>query len=235
MDHEHSLKRKPPGEPYTCSGCKELGFGSSYHCENKNCSYVLHGECAYPDPHARHPFFRKSCFDFLRKPPGYKRRYCNACGGDVLGFVYHCSKTGYDLHPCCLKLQDSISDGDVKLQLYRKSRSKCVKCKHKHVVGNIQGWSYYDGNSSYHVSCFKALILDNWRRGCFSQGHRSTTNLATTSGGATTQLTIVGRRSGRIRSMVAKMAVVAFKLIFSAIFGNPISFFTTILEVIASN
>ncbi|AES78135.1 putative chromatin regulator PHD family [Medicago truncatula] len=213
MDHEHSLQRKPPGAPYTCTGCGELGFGSSYHCENINCSYVLHEVCANPDPYAFHPFFEKSYFEFHRKPPGYKTRYCNACGKDVLGFVYHCSSTDYDLHPCCLKLQHSISDdnGNVTLNLSKRVHSKCGKCKHKHVMGKVQGWSYYDGNSCYHVSCFKDLILQNWRMGYFSEGDREA------------QLVLTRSRRTRTMSKYTKIAVVIFKLLFSAIFGNPIS------------
>ncbi|MCI08022.1 hypothetical protein A2U01_0029093, partial [Trifolium medium] len=85
MDHEHSLQYKPPGAPYKCSGCKELGFGSSYHCENINCNYILHEECANPDySYTFHPFFEKSNFEFYKKPPGYRTRYCDACGKDVL-------------------------------------------------------------------------------------------------------------------------------------------------------
>jgi len=243
MDHQHSFLLKPAGAPYTCSGCGELGFGPSYHCENINCSYVLHGECANPDSHAFHPFFKESYFEFHKKPLGNKARYCNACGKDVLGFVYHCSSTDYDLHPCCLKLKDSISDesGKVTLKLYHKARSKCVKCKHKHVVGNFQGWSYYDGNCSYHVSCFKALIFENWREGYFSQGDRSITN-STSMSDRETQLALTSMemdqssrisRRARTMSKYTKIAVVVFKLIFSAIFGNPITAFVALLEALA--
>jgi hypothetical protein len=163
VTHEHSLQRKPPGAPYKCSGCKEQGFGSSYHCENINCNYILHEECANPDSNSyTHPFFEKSNFEFHKKPPGYGR-YCDACGKDVLGYVYHCSSTNIDLHPCCLNLKHSISDesGNVTLKLSHRVRPKCAKCKHKYVVGRVQGWSYYDGNSCcYHVSCLKDLILE---------------------------------------------------------------------------
>jgi hypothetical protein len=202
-----------------------IRVGPSHHCEDINCSYVLHGECAYPDPHAFHPFFEKSYFEFHRKPPGYKTRYCNACGKDVLGFVYHCSSTDYDLHPCCLKLQHSISDdnGNVTLNLSKRVHSKCAKCKHKHVMGNVQGWSYDDGNSCYHVACFKDLILQNWRRGYFSEGDREA------------QLVLTRSRRARTMSKYTKIAVVIFKLLFSAIFGNPISAVFTLVEALASN
>jgi hypothetical protein len=163
VTHEHSLQCKPPGAPYKCSGCKELGFGSSYHCENNiNCNYILHEGCLNPDPYALHPFYERSKFKFHKELTGYER-VCDACGKDVLGYVYHCSSTNIDLHPCCLNLKHSISDesGNVTLKLSHRVRPKCAKCKHKYVVGRVQGWSYYDGNSCcYHVSCLKDLILE---------------------------------------------------------------------------
>lgn len=80
-----------------------------------------------------------------------------------------------------MKLKDCIfSDGDdefggghLKLKLSQKVPTKCVKCKHRNVVMNkVKGWSYVsnEGNNNfcYHVSCFKDLILENWRRGYFS-------------------------------------------------------------------
>ncbi|CAJ2669445.1 unnamed protein product [Trifolium pratense] len=239
MDHQHAFQLKPAGAPYTCSGCGQLGFGSRYHCENNiSCNYILHEECVNPVPYAFHPFFEKSSFEFHKKPPGHRTRYCDACGKDVLGFVYHCSSTNIDLHPCCLKLQRSISNENVTLELYRKVHSKCAKCKHKHVEGKFEGWSYYDGNSyCYHVSCFKDFIVENLKRGYFSQVDRSITN----STNRETQLALTSMeiaqssRRGRTMSKYTKIAVVVFKLIFSAIFGNPISAFVAILEALATN
>ncbi|XP_058741068.1 uncharacterized protein LOC131613411 [Vicia villosa] len=210
MDHEHLLQQKPPGAPYTCSGCRQLGFGSSYHCQNSRCNYVLHGECVYPDPYAFHSFFEKSYFEFHKKPPGDRERYCDACGKDILGFVYHCSTTGYDLHPCCLKLKNSITDesGSVTLNLSKKD-----------------------------------LILDNWRRGYFSQVERSITTTSSSSE-RETQLAVtsmemdqrlrISRRAKTI-SKYTKIAIMVFKLIFAAIFGDPVTAFVAILEALASN
>jgi hypothetical protein len=42
-------------------------------------------------------------------------------------------------------------------------------------------------------------------------------------------------RRARTMSKYTKIAVVVFKLIFSAIFGNPISAFAALLEDLASN
>ncbi|XP_045797302.1 uncharacterized protein LOC123891475 [Trifolium pratense] len=243
MDHQHAFQLKPAGAPYTCSGCGQLGFGSRYHCkDNINCNYILHEECANPDPHPFHPFFEKSIFKFHKEAPGYETRICDACRKDVLGFVYHCSRTNIDLHPCCLKLKRSISDesGNVTLKLLQKVGSKCAKCRHKHVDGKVEGWSYYDGKSYYHVACFKDLILENWSRGYFSQEDRSiasSTNRETQL--ALTSMEIAssssGSRRGRTMSKYTKIAVLVFKLIFSAIFGNPISAFVAIVEALASN
>ncbi|TKY64864.1 protein-disulfide reductase [Spatholobus suberectus] len=173
--HPQSTQLKPPGAPYRCSGCQEVGFGRSYHCGNNNCSYILHEECANAVSFAFHSFFPKSDFELYEKALGHRVRYCDACGKDVLGFVYHCSRTGYDLHPCCLKMKDRISDeeGRVTLELSQKVPSKCVKCKHKNVVDGVKGWSYVSsgsgGNYCYHVSCVKELIFENLKRGYFSQ------------------------------------------------------------------
>ncbi|KAL1360133.1 uncharacterized protein LOC107485302 [Arachis duranensis] len=168
-NHSHPLHLNPPGAPYKCNGCKELGFGPSYGCEI--CNYILHEECANVDRLAFHRFFPKSHFEFFEKAPGYRTRYCDACGKDVLGFVYHCSQTGFDLHPCCLKLKDSVCDKDgcVTLKLSQKVPRKCLKYKSRNVVNKVKGWSYVscneDNNSCYHVSCVKELILENWKRG----------------------------------------------------------------------
>ncbi|KAK2413466.1 hypothetical protein P8452_59108 [Trifolium repens] len=140
--------------------------------------------------------------------------------------------------------KNSISDesGIVNLKLSHKVRSKCAKCKHKHVVRKVEGWSYYDGSSCcYHVSCFKDLIFENWKSGYFSQGDRNITNsmsdretqLAFTSREMVQSLSI--SRRARTMSKYTKIAIVVFKLIFSAIFGNPISAFAALLEALASN
>ncbi|CAJ1841542.1 unnamed protein product [Sphenostylis stenocarpa] len=242
---EQPMQLKPPGSPFRCSGCREVGFGRSYHCGFNNCSYILHEECSNAASLAFHPSFPRSHFELYEKAPGHRGRYCDACGKDVLGFVYHCSRTGYDLHPCCLKLKHSISDeeGLVTLKLCQKVPSKCVKCKHRNVVEGIKGWSFVSsgsgGNYCYHVSCFKQLILENLNKGYFTQetdsigmSDREYSELALRS----IEMVQSGsgrssRRSGTIKKYT-KIAVLIFKLIFSAVFGNPITAIASLVEAL---
>ncbi|CAJ1932670.1 unnamed protein product [Sphenostylis stenocarpa] len=237
--HAQAMKVKPPGAPYRCSGCREMGFGRSYHCENDNCSYILHEECANAVSHDFHPFFPKSHFEFYEKAPGLRTRYCDGCGNDVLGFVYHCSRTGYDLHPCCLNLKDRISDeeGCVTLELCKSVPSKCVKCKHRNVVEGVKGWSYVSsgGTYCYHVSCVKEMILENWKRGYFSQVVRENSEVAVRINRL--EMVECGRRSRRSGTMkkYTKIAVLVFRLIFSAIFGNPITAIVGLVEALVSD
>ncbi|KAK7295717.1 hypothetical protein RJT34_18628 [Clitoria ternatea] len=238
--HSQPLQHKSPGAPFRCNGCHELGFGVSYYCENSRCSYKLHDVCTDPVSVATHPFFPGSVFTFYNKAPGYRPRYCDACGKDVLGFVYHCSKTGYDLHPCCLQLKHRISDeeGSVALTLCNTTKKKCVKCKHRNVVDRVKGWSYVSSEGNcYHVSCVKELVLENWNRGYFSHETNSRdqeSQIVVRSMGNMVQSGGRSMRSGTMRKYI-KMAVVVFKLIFSAIFGNPVSAIAALVEAMVDN
>jgi hypothetical protein len=179
MDHQHTLQLNGSEAPsFMCSGCKELGFGSSYICENKNCNYILHKECAEPVKHVVHRFFKNCNFEFHEKAE--EGGFCDACGKDLLGFFYHskkgffnrllCGTTIYSLHPYCLNLEENIlnDDGNVIMTLCHEVPSDCFKCNQKHVERNqFEGWSYVfdsdssDGKSCIHVSCYKSMILES--------------------------------------------------------------------------
>ena len=159
-------------EPYTCSGCQELGFGSSYRCESNKCSYILHEACARAvraKSPVRHPFFEDNDFKFLEKPLG-RTRLCDACRKEVRGVVYHRKDngrpddTGLDVHPCCLKLKDRIPYKDVNvtqtLELPRTIPQKCLKCKSMKVKDDVKviGWAYE--SSEVLLSCFLFQGID---------------------------------------------------------------------------
>jgi len=217
MDHQHTLQPNiVESASYMCSGCKELGYGSSFHCENSNCNYILHPECviaiAECDAHAVHPFFNKRFFKLREKAgPG---GFCDACGKDLLGFFYHCSQTDYALHPCCLKLQDKFcdKDGKVLMTLCDKVPSKCVHCKDIHVARNqFEGWSYVvnsDGRICVHVKCFKDMVLQSLNNNKRSKG-----------------------RKRAIMKFTGKLVV---KLLIDVVLMDPTSFMATIVEVAAS-
>ncbi|TKY64863.1 heat shock cognate 70 kDa protein [Spatholobus suberectus] len=202
-----------------------MGFGRSYHCETTTAvtSSMKSVQMLFPLPFIH--FSQRAISSYMRK--------------------HRDSALGYDLHPCCLKMKDRVSDeeGRVTLELSQKVPSKCGKCKHRHVVDEVKGWSYVSsgsgGNHCYHVSCVKELILENLTRGYFTQEtnsigmtDREYSQLALRSmemvqrGGSS-------RRSGTTKKYT-KIAVLVFKLIFSAVFGNPISAIAALVEALTN-
>ncbi|CAJ2669444.1 unnamed protein product [Trifolium pratense] len=185
MDHQHTLKLNCTKLPsFMCSGCKEQGAGTSFICENSNCNYILHKECAEPVKHAVHPFFKNCNFEFIEKSEKGCDGFCDGCGKDFSGFIYLSKKKGfskrligfrYALHPCCLNLKENIlnDDGNVIMTLSHEVQSECVICNQRDVVRknykwlSNNGWSYvFDSDSSdekscIHVSCIKDMVLES--------------------------------------------------------------------------
>ncbi|KAJ6350239.1 hypothetical protein OIU78_006411 [Salix suchowensis] len=170
--HHYLCLLKLPQEPYWCNGCMGLGFGPCYECEHEGCGFYLHEECANAAPSISHPFSKCSLKFHYNAPQG-DERYCDACGEDVLGFVYQCShKHPHDYHPRCLKLPLTLTAGDgLILKLRKKLPSKCLRCGSKETSNRIQGWCYASSSDRYcyHIACVKDMILEKWRKGCFTQ------------------------------------------------------------------
>ncbi|KAJ7971279.1 putative Cysteine/Histidine-rich C1 domain family protein [Quillaja saponaria] len=191
------------------------------------------------------PFiFEDRHFNFHLNVPGSRPRICDGCGKDVLGFVYQCSHGKYDFHPCCLKLPRtiplSVEDDAETLYLSKKVRKKCQKCKSKYSSEGFKGWSYAssDDKYCYHVACVKEIILENWRRGYFNEA--TAYEIQPHNHGFQSLFVVPSREMvvpGRGRSFgkkVNKLAKVVFKLIVSAIFGNPVSMIATLVEALAT-
>ncbi|KAF5453545.1 hypothetical protein F2P56_028442 [Juglans regia] len=241
--HDDLMLVDSPQAPYKCDGCKELGFRRCYQCED--CNFHLHEECAMPDSSAFHPLFRKCDFRFYENAPGNRARYCDACGKDVLGFVYQClHKEAHDLHPCCMKLPRTLIGDGVKLHLSDMVSSKCQKCGSKEISKGFRGWSYEStcGKYCYHVACVKDLVIENWRKGYFD-GHNDVNDQILSNMAIQIKVPnedIVQQSEGSsYRSKKAskywKIAKLALKLIISAIFGDPISGFTALIESVVSS
>lgn len=106
-------------------------------------------------------------FEFLKKhhplPSSRYKRYCDACGMEVKGFVYHCFQTGFDLHPCCASLETHLQIHGQRLTLNKESvQNKCDLCNLKGASESTRiddGWFYASKNKKYkcHVSCIMNL------------------------------------------------------------------------------
>ncbi|TXG49745.1 hypothetical protein EZV62_025620 [Acer yangbiense] len=169
--HPHELELKSYNKSYTCDGCKEFGFGSRFRCEQ--CNFDIHKECVHADQITRHDFFKNTTFKFFPKPPGRHERYCNACGGDVGGFVYHCEEGGWDLHPCCHSLPSKFKFDYVEFRLHSKVLPMCLWCdkslpKESPLSALLgPGWSYVSKCNKYnfHVSCATRMMLQQYEKG----------------------------------------------------------------------
>ncbi|KAG2730286.1 hypothetical protein I3760_01G285500 [Carya illinoinensis] len=215
--HRHQLKLMCSPTPYTCDGCKELGFEACYQCNKKLsiCNFHLHEECAIASScPTKHPFFKKGNFIFRDKSPSHAK-FCVACGKQVRGFRYRSTrKKAHVLHTCCLKHPANITDGGVNLNLAEKTPSKCLICHKKKVSKEIEGWAYVStcGKYCYHVACVKDLCLENWKKGYLRQ--QNTSNLVV-------QQTVLSRSQlGKKGSSMIKSVL---ELIISAILGNAVS------------
>ncbi|KAH7537214.1 hypothetical protein FEM48_Zijuj03G0068900 [Ziziphus jujuba var. spinosa] len=236
---DHILMLKSSDVPYKCDGCKELGFGPCFKCED--CNFHLHEECALASKSSYHPLLKRCELRFCEET--YGGRYCDACGKDVMGFVYQCTHdNAHDLHPCCLKLQRIIIGDGFELRLSDKVPSKCLKCNSKEISRGIKGWSYVSscGEYCYHVACVKDLVLENWRNGYFDGDNDNIS--AQTSNLALLQIASpsneVAQRGGRLGSKAKKfwrIAKMVLKLIISAIFGDPTGGIAIIVEALVSS
>ncbi|MFQ6647004.1 hypothetical protein Gotur_020062, partial [Gossypium turneri] len=145
FSHHHKLELSYSGTPYQCDGCKELGFGSCYQCNNKKCDFHLHENCGVAKPIATHSFFKNINFKYEKK--GKQGKTCKACGKGVQGFMYK-SKETY-LHPCCLTLPSTLN-GNFNGRSLRLNLESC-------------------GKHCYHVGCVNNMNFENWKMGYFNQ------------------------------------------------------------------
>lgn len=234
-DSEHFLLLKHPRKPYECDGCKGLGLGPCYKCEHEDCNFYLHEECAKATPSASHPF-SKCTLRFHSRAPQKGERYCDACGQDVLGFVYQCkhNKNPHDYHPSCLKLQRTLTaDDGTRLHLREKLPSKCLNCGSRKTSNGIKGWSYVSscGQYRYHVACVKDMILKKRLKVYFLEDgkvNETDNSLALQSAIPSRELELPSRKSSsKAKKTWIRKAKKAIMLIISALFGDP----TTLIVV----
>ncbi|KAK1396267.1 Phorbol-ester/DAG-type domain-containing protein [Heracleum sosnowskyi] len=154
---EHELVLRNFKKPYHCDGCKEQGFGTRYRCESSNCDYVLHESCMFNSETATHDFYPDCTFKFSYEPRSCGT-WCNACGNNINGFVYHYEDKDLDLHPRCLNLKRKMVFYGVKFKLNEKVTSK----------GKSEGgWSYKSkcNNYHFHVNSITEMLHESWKIG----------------------------------------------------------------------
>ncbi|GLT58644.1 hypothetical protein SLA2020_315170 [Shorea laevis] len=206
---QHNLKFENSEILFKCDGCKEFGIGPTYRCAA--CNFDLHMHCAIPSRSISHPFFPKCSFQFLPRPPGDKPRHCHACKKDVTGFVYHCKACGFDLHPCCAKLPWVLNDGEVELFLREKVSASCNKCGKKDKCC----WSYRSACKKYnlHVACLEEMLVE------YFGGSREPVRIPPLK--TALQITPHQRGKGNKVKKFCKMAILALRLMISAVLGDP--------------
>ncbi|KAH7518227.1 protein VACUOLELESS GAMETOPHYTES [Ziziphus jujuba] len=216
--NNHKLKLEYTEVPFNCDGCKEAGIGLKYKCQL--CEFDLHKSCAMAAPSLTHKFYNKCVFQLLYRPPGEIRRYCDACRKDVQGFVYHCRRCGFDLHPCCANLPQVLDDGECHLRLCMKLSSSCHRCG-----GKGPGWAYRSECNSYnlHVSCVKELLVESWQAMYLNVDKNKVRELQTripSLRGTLQNHHGGGGGRGRMRKC-CEIAGGAVRIIVSAILGDP--------------
>ncbi|XP_022860976.1 uncharacterized protein LOC111381428 [Olea europaea var. sylvestris] len=212
----HTLESEYTKVPFKCDGCKEAGIGSCYKCND--CNYDLHMHCAISSSSISHPFYTKCSFEFLERPPGNVARYCNACEKDITGFVYHCKKCGFDLHPCCAKLPMVLDDGEVKLYLYKKVSAPCHRCGRKG-----RSWSYRSSCKKYnlHVACVREMLVESWHEIYLGNGGGNSRSLETRIPSLNGTLQTHHKKSKGKVQKCCEVAGFALQFVISAVLGDP--------------
>jgi len=148
------------GAVFKCDGCRQLGGDERrYRCEQ--CDFDLHVCCARA-PAVMEPYmFQGRTLTFFSRPPATSPAgcvvYCDVCGDQVLGFMYHSKQHDLDLHPFCAVLPERIVEDEGRvLDLHEPTGHCCGICGQ---VGHRGGYlcyrlSYNDGRLVFfHVAC----------------------------------------------------------------------------------
>lgn len=116
-----------------------------------------------------------------------------------------------------------LDDGEVKLYLYRKVSSPCLKCGRKG-----RSWSYRSNCKKYnlHVACVKEMLVENWHELYFGRGGNKSRRLETTrmmmmpSLKDTLQISHKKGNKGKVKKY-CEVAGLALQFVISAVLGDP--------------
>ncbi|KAF8402889.1 hypothetical protein HHK36_010981 [Tetracentron sinense] len=221
---KHELEWVNRQKSYKCDGCKEGGFGPRYRCDR--CDYDLHEACMFPKSPTTHDFFKERSFKFFDRPQGNGERYCDACGRDIEGFVYHCKEANLDFHPCCVNLTRVIKVGVTEFRICEEEApSKCCYCEKKNLGKDTKGRSYASTceNSYYlHVACVTKMIAENSKKDYFRSGDGDNENCLVLKNRVPDRRLSLNRSSkGGKKSRFWKIAEIVLSTLTAILFGNP--------------
>lgn len=230
------VKSTGAGAAFHCDGCKELGDGPRYTAGASGTTRTisLHTSCALADAATplHHHLFESSVFRFLPTPPPPvdDRTICDACGEPARGFVYHCSDTNLDLHPCCASLPRTITlQGGYALELCPRASRGCAFCGGDKGKRLRKFWAYRwrdvndgGGHVDLHVACVKEAARRAW-----DQAYSSRVG----SGGGVVQASAPAMEAAVLQSLAAgnarsgsgldKIVSTVVRVIITVVFGNP--------------
>lgn len=160
---QHPLVEVTVSDLFTCNGCKEIGSGRRFSCQQ--CDFQLHDFCALAPPALKsHPLHAQHQLVFYSKPKpgGILWPRCDVCEKPTKGFTFRCSACHFRLHPCCAMLSNemNLSTHEHKLKLLPPlpndySVFTCAECKRQR-----SGRMYRCTVCNYHLHavCAKNMI-----------------------------------------------------------------------------
>ncbi|KAK1264718.1 hypothetical protein QJS04_geneDACA011246 [Acorus gramineus] len=221
--------------------CRFVGMGLRYRCE-AGCKFHVH-ECCMPflrPSFIKIPLLKRCTFEFLDIPLGLgvDKRFCDACGTDVKGGVYHCFHCDRDLHPCCANLRDK-NIGDVQFRLREEPKSSCMLCKMKR-LSDKKTWWYVseeeeeDVEIGIHVHCAIKIMLRVGAAGGKGGGLAIVKRIREEK----LEVDVNGKKNKSKRGgstsleWALKIAEVAITFVISVAIGNPPAFFVNLLATL---
>ncbi|KAG5583832.1 hypothetical protein H5410_044266 [Solanum commersonii] len=91
---------------YLCEGCMTYGFGTRYHCHA--CTFNLHEYCATCPRIIRSFMHPNHPLRLVERDHLSGDRACNICCGLIEGLSYRCELCGFDVHPICTQLPETL-------------------------------------------------------------------------------------------------------------------------------
>lgn len=90
-----------------CDGCKGHMAKAVYRC--RMCNYDLHQFCATLPLKTNHPKHPEHALSLLFEPPNATNTFtCGVCQEQGKGWLFHCAKCRFNLHPGCAKISHEL-------------------------------------------------------------------------------------------------------------------------------